>query len=303
MGVMLILAGPVIAVLVEGAAATIRRPRAASVAVVLVALAAGVSVAAIADWRAPADPRYRQAFGQEAIEQPGLIEHDAARLTSVAPWPDYGRLNDFYDFFSLQRVADLGHPLSEPSLAFRRLPWGWVEHAVSPAGPPVTIAIDLSDPPWLSGLPVRLTDRPPHIDLTADAGVQLASPVRVGWSDRPLTVAVTPAGERVTGVMVAFGSHTRVRERKDALSRRGVERYRDVQFDLHWLLMGEGRGDGAWRPRDAVPADDVVRLRVPAGSLSVAITVSARAVRTLVWRGTVGATRVDIGGPWRAIHN
>ena len=303
MGVLLIIFGPLVAAMVAGARAWLARPKRLTAAVVAVSICLWGAVAAVADWRATPDPRYKQAFGEEAIEQSTLLERDAERLTGVAPWPDFGRLQDFYPFWSWARIIDFGHHVAAPRLGFRATPWGWFGHEVRAHGTAVNVAIDLRTPPWLNPAPVQLTDKPPDLDLTSAAYVQMASPVEVPWSKRPLTVAVTPSGEAVSGAMVAFGGHKRVQQRKDALTRRGVERYRDVQFDLHWLLMREGQGGKAWQDRAAVPGSDVVVLRVPSGSFSLAFTVSARAVRTVVWRGHVGVGGVETAGPWYAIHN
>ncbi len=308
MGVLLILFGPLVAAMVLGAQACVRRPRRELVAAIAVAVALGLSVQAIADWRARPDPRYRSAFGEDATEQPTLLERDAQHLASIAPWPDFGRVDDFYDFASMARFRDLVDHISKPRLAFRSAPWGWFEHRIVDHGGPVVLELDLRTPPWTNSAPFRVVGGGKNapdidVDLIASSGIQLVSPVSVPWSKRPLTIALTPSGEKVTGAMIAFGTYDHVRERKDAMSRRGVERYRDVQFDLHWLLIGEGRGGDAWRPRPAVPASPVVWLKVPSGSFSVAFTVSARAVRTLVWRGVIRADKLDVSGPWYAIHN
>ncbi len=274
---------------------------------------------AISDWRVPADTRYAGvearrygapgAFGGERwdyLETPGLMELARTKASDIGLLPDYGRATGWRTAFSMANLRALWRTAKAPRTPEKSTPWGWLPGEVPTHGPPLTVTLELSTPPWRNADWLRLDEGPADIDLTLTEGVQVVGPMTVPWSDRPLTLLTTPAGAPVSGVMMVFGDHSFIGQ-QGVKSDRQRYRYRDLREEFQWLMLEDGVDDPSapmWAKRRHLPASgSSLRLRVPAGGFDAVLVVSILGARHMAWKALVGQDGVQMQSGRSVVRN
>jgi hypothetical protein len=309
MGVLLILLTPVVAWVLLGLAAGVRRPAVEGVAIALLAGAGTLAAPTLSERAVPADERYLAWFDETADESAELRAREAQVAVRLGMLPDYGRVGEHGPLLEpgvFGAVADL---FADPTVRTDLTPWGWAPAEVPARGGPVTLEIDLSSLPE-GIITVRPTDEAPDLDLATDAGslaLHRASGVAVPWDRRPL-VAYGLVGSEVTTIAFAFTRPV------DAANGPCHCAWRDGNFlapcggrcsllaDLtgvhvseQWTSPGE---------REVVHVGrNVVRVRVPAGGINIALFQIPFANRFLLWRVRATPEGAVVDGPWRPWHS
>ncbi len=311
MGVIIVLFGAFTAWIVAGARFVLERPRAGIPILAGLALATHLAAGAAATWQVPEDTRYYslgyvQSPRGHARDEPHQVRHAAQLAADIGLLPGPARWARYGPLFERSKLSDLdcaddkrwGSPTGPPA-------WGLCE--IPDRGAPVTIELDLSEPPYDRGVPVRLSDKPPHVDLSelrahAPDGVHLEVAhvygVETPWSSRPVTLLAGVAD--VTGLVVSF---------KESPwwavtgSPRPTERQRDNDlrcYALARLLKAMSRC-----VPDAVEelASPVIRLRVPSGGLTIGLEVNLVANNMVLRKGTVSREGVKLSAPFAWWHN
>jgi len=295
MWVMLIAAGALTAWTVAGLAWIAARPKVGVAVLVVVAVTLQVGVLPLRGWQAPADSRY-------VCVEPGVgpEENDARRrasrerATSIAPWPDYGRLAHNGPYLATAKLTGLWPALRSPGIPVRSRPWGWFPGEPPPSGPAVTIEIDLGEA--LHGRTdfVRPATGPPHIDLARDGAAVAMESVAVPWDAGPL-VLYAGRSDALSAVVLFFDRREFPFRCKDPVETPG-ERLAVQRCWALFTLLGEEERCGEMRAVDA--AGPIVRVRVPTGGLSVALEQSIGADRLYLWKGRVTAGQVSLAEPF-----
>ncbi len=309
MGVVLILFAAVAVWLVAGARYVVARPaNGVTVVAALTALCLLGGHYARA-WHVPADPRYLAHYPDERPEVPSFIAHALAETTAVGLAPDYRRIDRYSRF--LGRLGDGGLSLAQLGGRFgpQQNPWAWrvndeTASAAPYARPPVTVALDLGRPVWDRSDLLQVTDGPPHVDLTSGDGLYIISDLALGWDRAPLTIYAIH-GQGATVLHAFFGPYASLRARDLDPDKRLPMRACEM-LDCTAGRPSSPEASLCSVPRheiSAPPAGEALRIRMPAGPVSVVFTVKLVGDRARVWLGRVGPDRVDLSDSVVHWHN
>ncbi len=314
MGALIVVFGAFAAWTVEGVSFVLRRPYLGVSALAVAVVLSQLGVEAVRDWSVPQDARYysieyvRPPRGY-AEEEPRQVEHAARRATQVGLLPDAGRWTPYGPLFHRANLSDL--LCSEDKRWDSGAgPMAWGLCGLPELGPPVTVEIDLSKPPYGDTAKVRLSAEPPDVDLSGltdpdpdDNGspVAFVHGIKTPWGTRPVTV-----WGMVADVSVLYVS---------------------FQQDPRWeLATGGGRGQGDQQSRDdetrcyalvtlgnvggrCTPAivkeltSPVLRLRLPSGGLTLGVEVNIVADHLQIRKGIVSERGVELSKPFVWWHN
>ncbi len=245
-------------------------------------------IGGLRDWRAPADGRYFRLHDLEPHESVSHLEEAARVAADVGLLPDVDRA---------ARHGPIWTPWKWRSLRSLESPfaWGWYPGEVPVAGPAITWELDLSGPIWRRANLARPGDGPPHIDLTLTKGQVVATGVQVSWEPRPLTVTAV-RGRSLTLIEIAF-REPRVRDGSCAPK---LEPCRCQFFDS----LEKGASELACSDsRVLLHTDHVLRIRAPAGGVSIAATVNEIGNVVWLWKGLVTTEEVILQPPVQFWHN
>jgi hypothetical protein len=329
MGIVTILFAAVAVWAAAGLEAVRRRPAVWGSALVAVAALTWVGVVALRDVQVPADERYWRKRPDQRREDPAYVAARAVEVTTVAPWPDYGRLWAPAPLRPLDNLRDLVDELARPALRHESLPYArHAGAAVDPDGAPVWVELDLSrrlfdrPDPWLRALPAD--DRPlaclrggcpPGVGERDEDGdgvadlllidlTQPGPPVAVtdlalpAWTDRPLTILTSEGRAAVSGLVLVFDPWPADAER--------FRRFHDTHARAAAKLVGADPAswDAPDKARRVAATGPRLRVRLLPGPLNVAETLNADAQRYFVWLATPrAAAPVTVEGPYDFLHN
>lgn len=296
MWVMLIVLGAVVAWVVGGLAWIAQRPRVGVPVLIALVILLQAGALLVRGWEVPPDERY-------ICIEPGVgpeLDLDAAgptasrrEATAVAPWPDLGRLGHNGPYLAAQKISGVFGDLASPGIPTSARPWGWFPREPPPAGPPVTVELDLSAVVHGRTDFARLTTDPPDIDLTIPGtAVTLQGPT-VPWSPHPL-VLYAGRSEALSAAVLFFdadldGECAEWKEPRD-------ERLEVQRCWALFTLLGEEERCDDLEPGGVV--SDRLRLRVPAGALSLAVEQSIGPDRLFLWKGHVSSDDVTLAEPF-----
>jgi len=317
MGIVLILFLPLSLWAATGLRAVVRAPIRWGLPWLIFAGSTWFAISALADYDAPIDDRYYRLDPTDRREDPVVIAAERIRHTTVAPWPDYGRMNRPIPFFRARKWAALARELSEPlpSPEGRRHDWLWADDGDRERLEPVNVTIDFSDRLFGNDDWLRLTtdrgtaiDEPERIlyegitrrdldgdgepdvveiDLTAGGYPVRVSNLHVDWADEPGYVVVNP---EPAGLMVEFEDWNAESIRLPSSAWLGVS-----------LDTFQRDGD-RFRKVDALGSR--LLLRVWPAPFSVAEAVNTRAERFMMWHALVGEDGgIELAGPFEPLHN
>ncbi|MCP4871336.1 MAG: hypothetical protein GY898_21715 [Proteobacteria bacterium] len=312
MGVLVMLATPM-AVWAADAVGTLRKAPKVSTAVILVLAAGGwFGARAASDVAIPADARYFEVFPETAPDTASLLSFDQAEATDVGLLPDLHRLARSAPFLSMRNLRAMGAELSSPAVVPDQHPWGWFPGEPPPRGEPVTLAISLTDDVARTLPTVRVTDEPPHFEVTADADGQptlhRAAGLEVGWAERDLTVYAV-AGREVTTIALALerpgeaaGGEPCACERGDGGYLAPCDGRCSLLFDSTGIFVDpDAPGPHAPPP---VPIDGPeLRVRLPSGGVSLELWQIPYANRFRLWKVVTDPAGPQIDGPWLPWHS
>ena len=265
-----------------------RKPLVALGAVLTVAAACRLAVVLIADWQVPADSRYFARFGLAPVESAAHLQFAKQRALDIGVLPDFGRV---FRYSAVDRPWLAGPLWHRPGA----VPWGWLPGEVPPAGQAVTLEVDLGHAPWATPgvrlVPVADAD----IDLTQGQGMVVVPGLVVPWESQPL-VATLARGPHVTVVELALRDF-RVREA-------GCDPKRSF---CHCEFM-DSLDPGALQTacsgtREVASRSGKLRIRLPAGAVSLIFTVNPAGNVVDLWRGIVTQQGGILRGPVQFWHN
>lgn len=302
MGIIYILFHPFILWAAVGLREAARAPRTTGVALLTVALLCGIGARVVRAYDAPLDDRYYQAWEQERREDPAYVHAERQRITEIAPWPDYGRLGPLSRVFHGEKFIGLWRDLADARIDQVGTPYGWFPgDRIDPAGGSVVLEIDLSErlfdreSPFVRAAPAGVVA---HVDLTRGQPPQVIPNIEVAWSPRPVSVLLSRGGADVTGLSLVFERWADPGERRQA-EHLHEQYHRGLQMVLGW-----GADDLAAAQRVPVRGTTIIRVRVPAGPLSVIECVNNAGQNYLYWRARIEPGRaVALEGPARVFHN
>lgn len=269
-----------------------RRPVTAIVVVAGLAVACALGVRALRDWRAPPDERYLCLTGA-GVEQPATLDRTAVDATEVGFLPRLPVPPHVNWSFLSDNARVLVHDLPAPERARSPWPLGFFPHAVPPPGAPVTVTLDLTRDP-LDREFVTIAPGPVDGDLTSSKAAAVLTLPGVPWSSTPPLV-VARRGAAATAVLVDFA---RPRQPgcpswappEDDEAREAVEDWCEVSA---WMVGEDSTAPCPLVDRVATPVTvPAVRLRIPAGVLSVAVIVNRRGENYRIWHGLAGPASV-----------
>lgn len=303
MGVLLVAFTPLAAWTLHGLRELDRRPRAVGPVLLALAVVGLFCLHTLEPWRAPVDARYHAVFPEAPRENAAQVEDEAARETSVGLLPDFARPARHGPILTGAKLRAFGAELVDPSLDLGLHPWGWFDSQRGAFGEAVTVAIDLAQAPWQRDDFVRLTDAPPHLDLTGRTG--LATDIDVGWDARKLA-AYGLRGDGVTGLAIVFERP----EDAEGLCRCTWDEEFEAPCDGRCSLLYDFAGVQSLPPHVNLDWGDehdvggsVLRVRVPSGGLSVGLFLVPFADRFLLWKADVSPQGVELDGPWMPWHS
>jgi len=298
MGVIVIVFAAFVAWIVHGARWVREQPLPGLVALgTLVVLGIGAS-AGVKTWRPPVDERYYTVYPGERKEFPARVEDKAERLTDIGLLPDFAQLNRFGTFLSLRKISEIWPDLGAPKVEAERRAWGWFPSETPPPGPPVIVELDLRRP--LYGRTDFLTllhdDREPDIDLVAVPEMARLSGLTVEWDGKPIMLYTTRSND-VSLLQLFFVDPTELELERPFADPDAIE-----QCKLFSLLGGMEGECGDPIELNAEPRR-VLRIRMPAGGLSVATTVNRSAQKVLLWKAVVTPQSLKVQEAFEPWHN
>jgi len=301
-----------VAWIVHGARWVRERPLPGLVALgTLVVLGIGAAEG-IKTWRPPVDERYYTVYPGERKEFPARVEDKAERLTDIGLLPDFAQLNRFGTFLSLRKISEIWPDLGAPKVEAERRAWGWFPSETPAPGPPVIIELDLRRP--LYGRTDFITllhdDREPDIDLVAMPEMARLQDITVEWDGKPIMLYTTRSND-VSLLQLFFVDPNELEFKRDFADKDYVEQCK--LFSLLAGMDGEGqcgcREDEGLDCRELVPIElpiepsRVLRIRMPAGGLSVATTVNRSAQKVLLWKAVVTPESLEVQEAIEPWHN
>ncbi len=330
MGIIIIIFVPIAIWMTAGIEAAVRSPRRWGLALLLLSAMSWGGVTAIREVNVPVDPRYHERHPGQRAEDAEYVRWERARITSVAPWPNYGRLADHLSFQPWRNLVDLGDELRNRAPRTSSPPYGWhVDERVDLDGSPVVVEVDLShrlldrESEWLRYVGPAL-DTPlqcvsqacpegvGEVDTTGDGSpdvleIDLTQPgpplaitdIRVpDWADVPLNVLTSGGRAEVTGLTLIFGHWP------DTAPAHDVFHHRYARF----IGKITGPPPDAWATPGAIDRvtgrSSRLRLRIFPGPMTVAEAVNDFAQRVLVWHSFVEReSDLSVRGPYIFRHN
>ena len=270
---------------------------------------------------APADARYIELVETEipgaSIHEPsGYLLESRRRALDVALWPDFTRLGDFSEFSlrgSLRRVFE---KRGRAGSRGRHTPYGWYVHEIADASRSVTVALDLSAPPWGRTDLLSLTDQDADLNLERCRGRPCILEVHVDWSPRTLYLMAQSGRDfrGVQGLLLFFGpkgphageGHGRgvveipfLEELyDDFVSAMGCKPCRSRVDMSRFFKGGVDTGGGTVRVIGSMP-----RLRLHTGAVSLMVCLNPEGDRYRLWKASATSTGVDVRRPVDVYHN
>jgi hypothetical protein len=292
MGVMAIVFGSVAAWAVAGAAWVRSRPSVGIPLVAALAAAGALGIPSLRDWRAPADERYWR-LAPATPELHSRVAADAAKAADVGWLPDLSGLDPHGPVLDVRKPLRAIDELASPPAVLRRQPWGWFPEEPGPRGAPVVVRIDLGRDP-VDGSFLSLTDDEPDVDVSRDGATWHVRGPDVAWAGGPVDAYLT-SGDQVATVAIWIGREG------DAGGEAGRGRVHDRRKLFSVASGTDVRDDAALAGRDLSRRD--LRVRVPAGSLSIVMEKNLRGVRVYLWKANVSPAGVALTGPFEPWHN
>ncbi len=260
-----------------------------SLVLLSVALLAGwLGGRVLAGWRAPADDRYLCLTGAGA-ERAGLLEQAERETLAVGFLPRLPLPSHVTGSFLVENARALVRDLAHPEQTGSPWPLGFFSHAISQPGEPVTLVFDLSKEPTARDF-LAVGEGPADADLTTGGAAALFNLPPVPWSG-PAPVVVARRSHAATAVLVDFAWPARAGCPPGLQDPLLVEGFLlDNRCDLTaWMVGEDPKVPCPLEAREpAVLARPEIRLRVPAGALSVALVVNWRGESYRVWHGVAG---------------
>ena len=312
MGVLLILATPMAVWAADAVGAVRRTPKLAGGGIVAVAAGGWFAAHAAGSLEVPADTRYFAVFDETAPDSAALLASDLAEATSVGLLPDPKRLSRSSPFLSMRNLRALRAELASPAVASDQHPWGWFPGEPPPRGGPVTLAISMTEDPTRSRPSVRVTEEPPHFEVIPDGDgrptLHRATGLEIDWEERDLTVYAV-AGAEVTTIAFAFERPDEARGGAPCACERGDGGYLppcdgrcSLLFDSTGIFVNPDTAGPTAPP--TVPIDGrELRVRVPAGGVSLELWQIPYANRFRLWKVTTPPDPPRVDGPWLPWHS
>ncbi len=311
MGVLLMLATPLALWAADVVAAATRRPAPVLAAVLVLTAGGRLGARAAATWDVPPDERYHATFPETAPDSVALLAGDLREATDVGLFPAPARMQRSAPFLSARNLRAMAAELAEPAVVPDFHPWGWFPGEPPPFGEPVTIAIVLADDPTTTPPSVHFTDEPPHLVVEAGPGhptIHRAAGVEVDWAERDLTVYAL-AGPEVTTIAFALERADEAAGDDPCACARGDGGYLppcdgrcSLLFDSTGVFV-DPDASGPNAPR-TVPVDGrELRVRLPAGGVSLQLWQIPYANRFRLWKVYADPAAPRIDGPWLPWHS
>jgi len=298
MGVIVVVFAAFVAWMVYGGRWVQQRPLHGGVCVaVLVVLGLGAA-AGVEQWRPPVDERYYTVYPGERKELPARVEDKAQRLTDIGLLPDFAQLNRFGTFLSRRKVSELWQDLGNQKVEAERRAWGWFPSETPPPGAPVVVELDMRRPLYGRTDFLRLVHggRAPDIDLIETPQMARLQGLRVQWDGKPIMLYTTRSND-VSLLQLFFVDPTELE-----LERPFADPDASEQCKLFSLLGGMEGECGSPIELDIEPSP-VLRVRMPAGGLSVATTVNRSAQKVLLWKAVVSPDSLQVQDAIEPWHN
>ncbi len=268
MTVIVILMLPMLFWLIRGLLAITARPKMFGPILLGIATLMFIAAGLVRPLETTADERYVKSYPLSASEPRGLIDYRKETITDSAPWPDFGRLNDYQEFFVAGKAMSFLRQLITPGRMSRRMPFGWhLRPAVSGS---TTVELDLSREPW-GRVPIKPGDGPPDIDLTTLDGPALVGPILTSWTETPVFLMATGSDTVLPALLILPGD-------------------RGSSKDLHYLIsLMQGRVGGMEDSATATVLEPentdgrlVVKFR--GSGMNLFLRLNIHAYRFLMWR-------------------
>jgi hypothetical protein len=292
MGVMAIVFGAVAAWAVAGAAWVWSRPFVGIPVIAALAAAGALGIPSLRDWRAPADERY-SVLAPATPEIASRVAADAAKATDAGWLPDLSGLDPHGPVLDVRKPLRALEELASPPAALRRQPWGWFPGEPAPRGAPVVVRIDLGRDP-VDGAFLSVTDDEPDVDVSGAGTPWHVRGPDVAWAGGPVDAYAAP-GDEVATIAIWIGREG------DAGGEDGRARVHDRRKLFSVASGADVRDDAVLAGRDLSRRD--LRVRVPAGSMSIVMEKNLRGVRVYLWKAIVSPAGVDVTGPFEPWHN
>lgn len=303
MGVMVIILAAPVAFMLRGAVHLGQRKLPLGGAVMALSLAGLGLLPALRQWQPPADARYLQQYGLGG-EEPAAVQVARDVATDVHLWPDLGRMTQFGRFFDRATPAALASGLRRPEGTSDRtstgLVWGWHRDEVGDAGEAITIALDLSAPPWAGEDWIRLDPGQADVDLAVDPGVHLVQDLKSRWTRAPMTVALARPGG-ATAIQTFFGDQAGPGPGRQFTPCAWREHPCSCEFFAD--VSGLPVDSTCARSRALKATGSTLRIRTRAGVLSVVVTANVYGNRGWLWRGRISNDGVQLLAPVLLWHN
>ena len=298
MGVIVVVFASFMAWMMYGARWVQRRPLHGAVTVFVLTVLALGACDAIKDWRPPVDERYYTVYPGERRELPIRVEDKAERLTDIGLLPDFAQLNRFGTFLSVRKVSELWQDLGSPRVEAERRAWGWFPSATPPPGPPVVIELDMREPLYgrTDFLKLMPEGTKADIDLVAVPEMARLQGLRVSWDGKPIMLYTTRSND-VSLLQLFFVDPA------DLGSERNFADPDDIEQCKLFSLLGGIEGECGNPVELRNEPKPVLRVRLPAGGLSVATTVNRSAQKVLLRKAVVSPSSLDVKDAIEPWHN
>lgn len=282
MGVLAIVFQAVCAWIVAGAVFVRKHPKIGVPIIAGIVTSGVVFIPALRDWRVPADERYMQLpLSTKEIE--AHVEEDAQKATSIGILPDLSRLDPFGPVFDFRKVRSaFVHTLT--GNFGMRVPWGWFEEELFSFDETVTLRLDLGVDP-IKGQFLSITSEEADIEVSQHP-LLISGPV-MSWAEMPYDVLIG-RGDKISVIAVFMG-------RDDGA-------FSHDRRKLFSILSGTKLDDSAVIAQ-IHSEHPVIRVRVPAGSLSIAFEKNMRGASVYLFKVTVTTERLSVNGPIEPWHN
>ncbi len=270
-----------------------RRPLRSLVLLSAALLAGWLGLRGLSGWRVPADERYFCLTGA-GVERTGLVEEAEREALAVGFLPRFPFPSHVTASFLVENAKALAINFLHPEKTWSPWPLGFFPHAVPWPGEPVTVALDLSRNPQ-DHETATVVSGPADVDLTSVGAAAVVNLPPVSWSG-PAPVVVARRGPAATAILVDFDWPARDGCPFGLQEPDIVDRFlHENRCEVTASMAGEdSAGPCPFEGRDPlVLGRPTVRLRVPAGALSLALVVNWRGENYRLWHGLAGRDRVS----------
>ena len=289
MGVILVVGVPLVAWILEGAAAVAADRRRVGGVWAVLTLTTWLAIRAAAGVSAPADARYFDHYRLPHQESQTWLQERKDALTDVGFLPDFSRLSRYGPLLDGRKLDDLGKEHRQGHS------WGWHHDEPPSRGDPLVITLDLSQPPWRKTDFIRLAPAatPVDIDLVERPQRHVAGPIPLPW-------------ERFDGWLTAVDSEQlAVLElgfvpRKLGQCTPADDERRCRFYETFAAGLQRNANTAARRAR---PEGSVVTVKLPAGGLSFVVSINERGNVLQLWKVRVSADAVHAEPPRTFWHN